>query len=1620
MKSWFFLYTGTVFSKKTDNCNIANEKKSPQKKKFCLQIIIVALFLLCGAEAKAEVKTWNGGATSGLDWTVPGNWLEGSIPVAGDDVVFNTPGTLIFATLPSTPIAYNSLTISQGDVTLAGASAITFTIGGNSGTDFIVASGALLTVGANVTIAMADNSTADISGTLTNNNIFDTGSINTVTTVSGTLINKGTISNSANTRLIFSSGSTYQHDKNGGVIPDATWASTSNCNITGIIWDVPIISSATQPFGNFTWNCTGQTSSIDLKGTLTSINGDFTILSTNTYFLELSRDVSCNLTVRGNAYVKGNFGIGATGTYSNTMTVDGDFSFVSGTHYISPNNGNAILNVGGNLSSSGNLSFTYTGYPAQATVNVNGNVTVTAGTFSLSGTSSTGTLNVNGNFTHSGGTITELSTGSGSIIFSGTGTQVFTSGGTISKTINFTVSSGSTLQMGTGASPSILSGSDGYFTLSPGATLGITSTSGISKTTAAGNIQVTGTRTYSPGASYIYNGTSAQTTGDGLMQNTPANLTIDNSAGVTLSEATTISGLLALSNGTLNMANINLTVGSLTGAGGITNTSGTPSNVTITAGSDNTSPAAYSGVIENGNAGSVSLIKTGTGTLTLSGVNTYTGATAISGGTLQFGVAGSISSSSNVILNGGTLRTGATTGYSQAPGTLNLQSASTIALGTGEHSVTFGSSKDLSWASGAKLTITGWSGTPGSGGLGGRVFFGSDATGLKTDQLSQITFYGYNPGAVILSTGEITPTGIPAISIASPDPAVDAGNIIQQASDNVIYRFDNAVTLGDAVMTGLQITTDGTYSSSDISSLKSWYSTDDTFNSSSDKLLSTITSSPGPGPHIFPSWTDQIINAGTTGYIFITADIPCTTTLGAIIYVTAVQPSDVTFIAGNNSGLAFDGGEQTITNSTPVNVTGVAATIDDARSVLSWANPSGCFSEVMIVAKAGSAVSVVPSGTSYTADLSYGSGSTFGGGYVLYRGSVSPQTVTNLSNGTTYYYTFFTRNASDWSTGITTSARAMASADIAYRSVRTGNWSDASTWEAYDGSVWGAASTPPSSTNGEVTIRSGHTVTINQPVALDQVTVETGGKVTVNNVTMTIANGDGDDFTVNGTLELTGASGVITTTGNLAFKAGGTYIHNRNNGVIPTATWAITSTCSVTGIINSVPVISSATQPFGNFTWNCVSQSGLIDLAGTLTSIDGNFTILSTGTAFVELSRAVSCNLRVKGDAYVDGNFAIGAVNPANTMTVDGNFRFVRGTHMICNATGTTTLNIGGDLYSSGMLYFTFTNFPGAATVNVTGNVFITGGTFNLSRTSSTGILNVGGNFTHSGGTITESSTGSGTVVFNGTGTQVYTAGGTISNTIDFTVNSGSTLQMAAEGTAITGGGTFTLLSGATLGITSADGITAEPGTLTGNIRTTTGRVFNIGANYTYNGTGAQATGTGLPTGALKGTLTIASGAVVTSTNAIVSDGIITVNGTLIPGAATRVINGSGILAGSGTVVVNRTAPTADFSSQYTISTKNLAALTVEYSDPAGSQVVSPLTYFNLKLDNTSGTNTMGGAATVSGTLTTTAGGTFDVGLNQLTVDTLLNNGSITINSTGVGTNGSMTVSSASGSGTAT
>lgn len=99
------------------------------------------------------------------------------------------------------------------------------------------------------------------------------------------------------------------------------------------------------------------------------------------------------------------------------------------------------------------------------------------------------------------------------------------------------------------------------FATAAGSTLIVTDAAGLTGSGTSGNIQTTGTRTFSTSGNYIYRGTAAQATGDGLTGS--ATLEIDNAAGVTLSAAHTATTGLTLTSGNLTTTTTNLlTLGS--------------------------------------------------------------------------------------------------------------------------------------------------------------------------------------------------------------------------------------------------------------------------------------------------------------------------------------------------------------------------------------------------------------------------------------------------------------------------------------------------------------------------------------------------------------------------------------------------------------------------------------------------------------------------------------------------------------------------------------------------------------------------------------------------------------------------------------------------------------------------------------------------------------------------------------------------------------------------------------------------------------------------------------------------------------------------------------------------
>jgi hypothetical protein len=323
----------------------------------------------------------------------------------------------------------------------------------------------------------------------------DSVNINVAVTIADTFKNQGKLGGTPN--LTIGATGIYQHDQDAGSIPAITWGTGTTLLMTGSVSGAP--DNRNQSFYNVTFNTPGLLSNLSMSWDSVTIGGDIRVINTSSARWYL------------------------------TTAVAGDSS---------------IVNVMGNIIvSAGQLSSNGTGNAnTKFTIHQYGDMIVTGGNLSVSrgsqgsGSGSTRWYMHQGNFSMSNATTQNSNPTNAWFIFDKAGTQTLNLGaGNTLTALPIVVNSGTTLDMGL----SKLRGS-GLFTLNAGATLATACDGGVDSA-----VTVTGTRTLSSNASYTFNGSVAQLTGL-AMPTTVNNMAINNAAGVTLSQATTINGVLRL------------------------------------------------------------------------------------------------------------------------------------------------------------------------------------------------------------------------------------------------------------------------------------------------------------------------------------------------------------------------------------------------------------------------------------------------------------------------------------------------------------------------------------------------------------------------------------------------------------------------------------------------------------------------------------------------------------------------------------------------------------------------------------------------------------------------------------------------------------------------------------------------------------------------------------------------------------------------------------------------------------------------------------------------------------------------------------------------------------------
>ena len=393
-----------------------------------------------------------------------------------------------------------------------------------------------------------------------------------------------------------------------------------------------------------------------------------------------------------------------------------------------------------------------------ATSTFDGILQNTNGTLALVRTG-TGGLTLTGNNTHSGGTTnngsgglypkTDTAFGTGPVVMNG-GTLYAT--GTAYTFANALTLNGGTLRVGGGAAGSVdwtgpVSVTADSGILADGGTVGITLSGGLNMNNGGHTFT-----SYENGTANIISAPITGGSGTIIVTLGTLNLTAANTFAGTFrlgGGSISISNSNAFLNATLDMTaasggvNLNNTwanIGALTGTRNLN--LGSNSDVVISIGNNNLS-TTYSGILSNSGSRN-KLRKIGTGTLTLSGPNTYNSETQVIAGTLALG-ANDVLPGTAVLIADATLDAST---FTDTVGTLDVTTlTSKINFGTGA-ALAFANSNAVVWT-GGKLNLT------GTFVSGASLRFGTDATGLTATQLGLISAPGFG-SFTLNSTGYLT------------------------------------------------------------------------------------------------------------------------------------------------------------------------------------------------------------------------------------------------------------------------------------------------------------------------------------------------------------------------------------------------------------------------------------------------------------------------------------------------------------------------------------------------------------------------------------------------------------------------------------------------------------------------------------------------------------------------------------------------------------------------------------------------------------------------------------------------------------------------------------------------
>jgi fibronectin-binding autotransporter adhesin len=1323
-------------------------------------------------------------------------------------------------------------------------------------------------------------------------------------------ITVGITSNTSANTLVVNSGATFNTYLNviGGSIDFTASNQTLTLSAGGILGN-NIYANSGLATSTLT-NATSMTDTINLTGGTFGLDGPGqNVAIGNAGAFGVTGGTSGGIIVSTGATLATGASIGiGENNLMGLITINGGIVTNTGSGFIIGRNNNAsganqtgvarvILNSGTLTTTAGQLNLSGGGLGGTAELDVNGGVfTNNAGNnFLINSTSSAGTslLNVTGgtsnllgvtfnNATTGGSGILTIAggatyIGAGDIINLGTGTSTYTinlNGGTLGTLANWSSFLNMTLGAGTN---STFQGADASGVAHNIFLSGVLSGAGSLTKTGTGVLALSGANTYS-GSTTINAGT-LQFLNEGTFYNGVINSTT--AANVSVASG----GTLALSvGGTGEFTTTD--IGTITGSAGFANGSALGLDTTDAGGNF---------ALTNSLSGAYGLTKLGTGTLTVSGANTYTGTTTVSSGAVNLtgslngskvlvNGAGALNESSTGSIGGtGTTFTQASTGTSVLSGVNTYTGAttinnSTVDLGGGTSTGSISSSSMLVLGGGTlNYTVTG-GGTQTFNGLS--LNAGANAVKTVAGDTVALGAITRNAGSTVdfnnaATTGTLTTT-----------TANDAGGILGGYA--TLNGTDWAANNGSGVITaftGYETTTAGgttaaNYAGKNVDVTSSVAiggaiaANTLRFNTNAAETLTltgvnTLTDggilvTPNVGSNL-STITGGTLEGSASGNLIVNQN---NTSGGLTIASIIANNTGATSLVKSGSGTLTLSGANTYTGATYLN--GGVVTLNNASALNTAALSGG------IAFDGGTIQYTANSTTDYSSAIKNSTGAIsidLNGKAVTFAAALDASNIGGLTVADT----------SGLTTGSLTLTKANAfTGNLTIKSGEVNLSSAAGTVAAGTGTiVLGDSagtglnatlliSTAGNTYNNALLVAGSGTNTINDSVA-SAIDYFTGTDTLVNNSTLTLLDSGGGSSSIN-------LSGNIIGTGNIVAQSIGTN-GTTNNVLSGTINNVGTITNNGTGAgsliisgnlgANVTNVIETST----NTTSNLVLTGNNSLYTGTLTNLGGNINI-SSATAWGNYNIVIDAGTTFINAASASagtGTITIG--NSANTgvaATLDttpnnnsGNLQLVINNPLVATGSGTDTIDasVGGVTFNGGLtlssanLFLTEPNanhgmvFNGGVTG--TGNITVTGANGNSYFDFLVGDLNYAGTFTNTNAgaaavTITSNIDSKGTGILQNSATSaLILAGNNSTYTGGITVASGTlTIGNYAVGlSSALGASTDTVTLGnssanATLNFQARGGFGAASGnaTIAGNINVN-GTGVNVLSATDYNPT---------------------------------------------------------------------------------------------------------------------------------------------------------------------------------------